>query len=278
MNARSPSIIARFLPARLGLLALVLPLVGGCGGENGQAQSTAAGAEAPPSPADTAASQDVVDLTAVGVDEGSVMTALIAVIDFSDFGCIHCASFHTNDYPVLQEEFVDGGDVLWKYIPISVGGFPNGDLAGTAGICVDEVGAAGAFAEMRDRLFLDREAWLTATPTDARDLFVSYAEALGIDADAFEACLDDDAAMERLERNNDMARRIGVTGTPTFIVQGNPVRGAPPLPSFQDALRRLVAEARAAADADGGASTGDEPSDAPGDEDPNAPTDGAPDA
>ena len=170
-------------------------------------------------------------------------SAAIEVADFSDFGCIYCANFHNGDYPVLYEEFVVSGDVLWKYVPISVGGFPNGDLAGVTGICADEIGAGGDFGEMRDILFVERDDWMGATPTQARELFVSYAGTVGLEAEAFTACLDGDSAAERLERNNQMSRQVGVTGTPTFIVQGRPVRGAPPLEDFQNVLRRLIAEA-----------------------------------
>ena len=75
-------------------------------------------------------------------------------------------------------------------------------------------------------------------------MFVSYAEELGFDPDAFTACLDGEAASARLTRNNNIAHQVGVTATPTFIVQGSPVRGAPPLADFQNVLRRLVAESR----------------------------------
>jgi protein-disulfide isomerase len=222
-------------------------LPAGCSGENGQAEGASSAPAEASGVAEEAPGQDLLDLTQYGVDEGSVMTAVIAVVDFSDFGCIYCANFHLTDYPVLHEEFVAGGDVLWKYIPITIGNFPNGDLAGLTGICTNDIGPAGAFARMRDLLFVEREAWLNAAPAEARAFFVQYAGSLGLDAAAFEACLDGEAATAELARNNELARTVGVTGTPYFLVQGSPVRGAPPLANFQEVLRRIVAEARGAA-------------------------------
>jgi protein-disulfide isomerase len=223
----------------------------GCAEDDGQADGAAEAAASPESAAAAAPgeapAQDLLDLTQYGVDEGSVMTAVIAVVDFSDFGCIYCANFHLTDYPVLHEEFVVGGDVLWKYVPITIGNFPNGDLAGLTGICTNEIGPAGSFSRMRDHLFIEREAWLNASPTDARALFVQYAGAMGLEAGAFEACLDGEAAAAELEQNNALARRVGVTGTPYFLIQGSPVRGAPRLEDFQEVLRRIVAEARGTA-------------------------------
>ncbi len=231
----------------LGLLAAFATLwVAGCGQEDGQAQAAAdpAAQAEQAAPTATAPGQETFDLTQLGVDEGSVMTAVIAVVDFSDFGCIYCAGFHLDDYPVLHQEFVAGGDILWKYIPITIGNFPNGDLAGLTGICTADLGPAGTFALMRDHLFMEREVWLNASPSDARSLFVQYAGMHGLDAAAFESCLDGEAAAADLERNNEMARRVGVTGTPTFLIQGTPVRGAPPLANFQEVLRGLIVEAR----------------------------------
>jgi len=238
MNILHSPGLFRSLCSPLPLLFPVLILSSGCDGEAGQAQS----ADLPATNNAPAQPQDAFDLSELGVDEGSVMTSVIGIIDFSDFGCVYCANFHSDDYPVLYEEFVLTGEVLWKYVPISIGGFPNGDLAAVTGICAHELGSTGGFAAMRDHLFAQREEWLSANPSSARELFMSYAETLNLNIDAFSACIDGEQAVERLERNNAMARQVGVTATPTFIVQGSSVRGAPPLADFQSVLRRIIAE------------------------------------
>jgi protein-disulfide isomerase len=181
-----------------------------------------------------------VDLASLGYNEGSAETALFGVVEFADFGCIHCYDFHRASYPALHQEFVASGDVLWKYIPITIGGFPNGRLAGLSGVCG---GMLGSFPAMRDKLFEMREEWLGTDRGQA--LFVEYARALGLDGDAFAACLAGEEAARTLDANDQMARTIGVTGTPTFIVRGIPVRGAPPLAELQTALRQLATEVRA---------------------------------
>lgn len=268
-HPKSRSRLGRPISVRSGLLLLLSLAMVACSRAGDEAQG--AEAASPPDDSGAAASQqnsaaaaetsdqqDVFDLRDLGMDEGSVMTAVLAVADFSDFGCIHCANFHVNDYPKIYDEFIATGDVLWKYIPISVGGFPNGDLAGVTGICASDLGPAGTFSKIREALFSRRDEWLTATPSQARELFVSYATDAGVDRDAFEACIDGDSAKERLEHNNDTARKIGVTATPTFIVGGSPVVGAPPLAEFQRVLRQVVSQARQAAP-DGSATGTSEP-------------------
>jgi protein-disulfide isomerase len=233
MSKRSPRSASTLT---IGSLTLALALIGACGSEGGEAAPVAEAdstSATPPEP-------QVVDLASLGYNEGNAESALFGVVEFADFGCIHCYEFHTGSYPALHDEFVASGDVLWKYIPITIGGFPNGRLAGLSGVCG---GMLGQFNAMRDRLFEAREEWLASDRGEA--LFVEYARAAGLDGDAFSACLGGQQAASTLDANDQMARTIGVTGTPTFIVRGIPVRGAPPLAEFQTALRQLVVEVRA---------------------------------
>lgn len=219
----------------------------GCGNEREEAsgaplQDPIEAQEAQPS------SQEGYDLTDVGHNEGDENTANLGVIEFSDFGCVHCANFHMQSYPELHEEFVASGDVLWKYVPVTIGGFPNGNLAGAAGVCALEL---GSFPEMRDHLFENREEWPVATAATATTIFLRYASELGIDAEAFRACLESPEPHATIEENNRIARQIGASVTPSFIVGGELVRGAPPLEAFQNGLRSILAASASAEEADG---------------------------
>jgi protein-disulfide isomerase len=183
--------------------------------------------------------QDV-NLARLGFNEGDEDGAVVQVIEFSDFGCVYCASFHIETYPALHEEFIQGGDVVWKYIPITLAGFPNADRAAIAGECAGE---QERFAPMRDRLYETREEWMASDDPDG--FLTRHAGEVGLDRDAFAQCMaESEQARRRIEDGTRIAQELGVRGTPTFIVQGHPVQGAPPLEPFQQVLRELVAEAR----------------------------------
>jgi len=218
-------------------LVLAAFALAGCGETGGEA------APAPAASVSEAPGAQDIDLSRLGFNEGDEENAVVRIVEFSDFGCVFCARFHMNDYEVLHQEFIAGGDVLWKYVPITIGGFPNGEAAAISGECA---GAQNRFAPMRDLLYETREEWMAETG-DLDGLFRSYAQQAGLDVDAFDACVQGDAAEARLAEANQLAVSLGVRGTPTFIVEGFPVQGAPPLDSFQDALRELIAETRAAA-------------------------------
>jgi hypothetical protein len=226
----------------LGLLLLALA---GCGGEGNDAS---VGADTPAAASADEMGQQIVDLSRLGYNEGNPEEAVVRVVEFSDFGCVFCARFHMQDYGILHDEFVAGGDVVWKYVPITIGGFPNGNLAALTAECVGE---QGDFAPIRDLLFENRETWIATPTAESGELFRSYAEAVGADMAAWEQCLTGGEASARIEQSNQMASELGVRGTPTFIVEGFPVQGAPPLADFQEALRQMVADLRGPAETPG---------------------------
>jgi len=184
-----------------------------------------------------------VDLDTLGYTEGDLAGAPIRVVEFSDFGCVFCARFHMNDYATLHEEFVLGGEVAWKYMPITIGNFPNGRLAALTAECVGE---QGLFPAIRDLLFMQRSEWLELDEASAPSTFRGYGEAVGADMARWDACMAGTEASARIDVSNQVAQELGVQGTPTFIVNGFPVQGAPALENFQEALRGLAAELRAA--------------------------------
>lgn len=254
-STRSPS--AHLRPAtlmargpRFTFAALALGLTLGLAGCNGGGEETdlPAPATAPPPTGDQAPDAErVIDLATMGHDDGDLATAPVRVIEFSDFGCVFCARFHNEDYETLHDEFVTSGDVAWKYLPITIGGFPNGELAALTAECMAE---QDRFRPMRTLLYQERDRWVGASGSEeVRLLFEGYVRSVGGDMEAWERCLEAGEASERIRLHNQVAGELGVRGTPTFIIQGFPVQGAPALSDFQEALRQIVAEVRASAEA-----------------------------
>jgi len=191
---------------------------------------------APPTPPAAEQDRPPVNLAGLGFDEG-IPTARISVVEFSDFGCGFCRRFHEATWPVLKEEFVDTGKVRWKYLPFAIGMFTNGSEAALAGECA---GAQGEFDAMRSRLYATQPEWRATE--DPLSLFTGYAREEGLDPDRFSACLLDPGMHRRHEASNDIARRLGIRGTPTFFVEGYPLEGAIPVEMFRELLQRLVEE------------------------------------
>lgn len=179
-----------------------------------------------------------VDLTTLGYDMGTVM-APIRVIEFSDFGCIYCRLFQEESFPALREEFVDPGHVAWKFIPFDLGSFSNSGQVALAAECALE---QEALDDLKGSLFRTQDQWKAGTPAEARTLVDGLARDAGLDTGRFERCLEQGLREDRHEASNQAAQLIGVRGTPTFIVDGQLVQGAPPLELFQEYFRERVAE------------------------------------
>ena len=149
--------------------------------------------------------------------------APVVVIEFSDFQCPACQRHALEAQPVIDETFVDTGQVMWvyKHFPLSV--HPQAAAAAAAAECA---GDQGAFFEMDHLLFENQEDW---SIDDPGPVFVELAGDVGLDTAAFATCL---ASREPLERVlADMYDATGVVSqTPTFIIirdgRGSRLEGA----------------------------------------------------
>ena len=116
-------------------------------------------------------------------------------------------------------------------LPSHAGALPAAEAARCAG-------AQGFFWEYHDLLYL-------SVPDFSRDDLVRYAGRLGIDAAAFTTCIDTRRFRKQVEADVAEGRAIGLTGTPTFLVNGTPLVGAQPIEAFREAIREALKEAAA---------------------------------
>ena len=255
---RGPAPFRALLRSALGLV-LVAALAACEGGPpadgssgSGSADQSEAAAAVPDSAPGTAASEGArpdtqrVDISDLGVNAG-VPGAPIQVVEFSDFGCPHCRSFHMNTYPTIYREYVQTGHVIWKYVPLAFGMFPNSLPATRAGHCaMDQTD----FAPMRDELFRNQLDWMrTEAP---RDLFIGYAEEVGLDVERFRSCLEEGTQEEEIQQAIDVANRIGVNGTPTFFIQGQKVEGERSTDFFRQVFDQMLAQIESQGGSSGG--------------------------
>ena len=68
-----------------------------------------------------------------------------------------------------------------------------------------------------------------------------FAAELDLDTDAFNECLDSGKYTEQIHNDGEIARSLGVTSTPAFIINGQPVLGAQPFEVFQEIIESELA-------------------------------------
>jgi protein-disulfide isomerase len=134
-------------------------------------------------------------------------TGDIAIVEFSDFQCPFCARHAKDTVPALLK--LDGVRYVSMHMPLPM--HAQAVAAAEAAECAAE---QGKFWETHAAL-LEGQQSLAA---NAENGFAQYAKNLGLDAPTFRACLDADAALERVKADKQEAGRLGVNSTPTLFL------------------------------------------------------------
>lgn len=168
--------------------------------------------------------------------------ARVTLVEFTDYQCPFCARHQRETVPRLQEAYIKTGKL--KYV---VRDFPLESIhpaaakAAEAAHCASE---GGKFWEMHERLLANAKA---LGPDD----LVQHAQALGLDSQAFTACLESGKYATRVRQAQAEGERAGVRGTPSFflgltepngekITAVTTIRGAQPFAKFQEAIEKLL--------------------------------------
>ena len=151
--------------------------------------------------------------------------APITIVEFSDFNCPFCRAWHQQTFPGLLETFPDQILFVYKDFPV-VGGGTIGEGAALAANCATE---QDGYWPYHDALFsgefgLDRAG------------FEQAAISTGLDGEALLSCLDSGRYADEVQEDLRYGAGLGVTGTPTFFINGIPMVGAQPLLRFIEVI------------------------------------------
>jgi len=164
--------------------------------------------------------------------------APVLIIEFTDYECPFCQQFFRDTRPQIIESFVQTGAVRFVARDFPLADIhPSAPLAAAAGQCAAD---QGQFWPMYERLFATHQEEWGGVPKRDREVFIEFASDLGLDSDAFSACLDDPATLQRIEQEQAAAARFGINSTPNFLVNGQLLRGALPFRVFEDLVQQAL--------------------------------------
>jgi Na+/H+ antiporter NhaA len=162
-------------------------------------------------------------------------SASVTVVEYGDFECPYCGQAE----PVVRELLGDADlRFVWRHLPLS-DVHPRARLAAQA---AEAAGAQGKFWEMHD-LLLDHQDKLRIM-----DL-LRYAERLGLDQERFHDDVVTHRYESRVDQDVESADLSGVSGTPTFFINGQRHYGAYDITTLTTAIRTARARARIGAGA-----------------------------
>ncbi|WP_168200736.1 thioredoxin domain-containing protein [Allokutzneria sp. NRRL B-24872] len=160
--------------------------------------------------------------------------APVVLVEFADYRCPYCVKFATDTKPELIRRYVDTGvlRIEWRDYPMF------GEESEYAALAARAAGRQGKFWPYHELAFA--EAPRQGRASFPRERLVEIAKRVGVaDLKRFEADLADPKIAEEIKADIDEGRRLGVSGTPAFVLNGRPMVGARPLEEFVAAIERL---------------------------------------
>ena len=163
------------------------------------------------------------------------------LVEFTDYECPFCSRYVKETFPQILKEYVDTGILGYTVIDQPLPIHPRAEKAAQAAHCASD---QGKYWEIHK---------LMMTQQDSLNDLSSYARTLDLNISEFEECLAADKYKERIQANMALARSMGITGVPGFVIgfvdAQNPgsvkgissVRGAMPFTSFQKEIEAAIA-------------------------------------
>lgn len=158
--------------------------------------------------------------------------AKVTIFEFSDYQCPFCQRAFQQTFPELKK-LADEGKVRYcvKDYPL-----PFHNEADEAAIAVNCVGLQDKekYWEMHDILFQKQQEW--ANNPNAVELFKGYAKTVGVDEAKYSQCMTDESIRKEVEADTAEGSASGVSGTPTFYINGQQLVGAQPSAAFKSII------------------------------------------
>jgi len=147
--------------------------------------------------------------------------APVTIVEFSDYQCPYCASWYQQTFDRLIANYP--GQIRFVYRDLPLPMHPEAIPAAEAANCAGE---QGAYWKFHDALFSGQYDL-------GRAAYEQYAADLGLEPAAFTACLDDHRYQDEVRADAADATRLGLTGTPSFVINGRILIGALPFEDFK---------------------------------------------
>jgi len=162
--------------------------------------------------------------------------AKVTIIEFADFQCPFCGRFQETVYTQLKKDYIDTGKASFVYQDFAFLG-DESVIAAEAAKCA---GDQGKFWEYHDYLFTHQKG--ENEGAFAAKNLKSFAKILQLNTVVFNKCLDSRVYEKAVEQETEAGRAVGISGTPTVIINGKVLVGALPYESFKEAIDEALAQ------------------------------------
>jgi protein-disulfide isomerase len=152
--------------------------------------------------------------------------APVVFVEFADYECPYCQKVNPQ-IQQLKKEYGDKLAIVYKDFPLPM--HHGSEKAAEAARCAGE---QGKFWEYHDVLFYSKEVDISALKEHAR--------VLKLNGDAFDICLDSGSQANAVKQDLQEAKDLGLTGTPSFFVNGHFVSGVLDYGALKDMVNQQL--------------------------------------
>jgi protein-disulfide isomerase len=152
--------------------------------------------------------------------------APVVLVEFADYQCPYCQKVNPQ-IQQLKKEYGDNLTVIFKDFPLPM--HHGSEKAAEASRCAGE---QGKFWEYHDVLFYSKLIDV--------DALKEHARVLKLDGDRFDTCLDSGAETGAVKKDLDEAKSLGLTGTPSFFVNGHFFSGVVDYAALKDIVNQQM--------------------------------------
>ena len=202
------------------------------------------------------ARQDKLDVSDVGKDKAAGVLAAedrngnieehvlgkkdakLIIVEYGDYQCPGCSTAAPKAKAVA-EKYKDNVALIFRNFPIATI-HPNARAAAAA---AEAAGFQGKFWEMHDLIYANQDTWSQASTNDRTEIFLGYARQIGLKEEQFKEGLSDARITKKINFDVAIARTQGVTGTPTFYINGELVESTNDADYLETAVKEALKKA-----------------------------------
>ncbi|MFC1465072.1 MAG: DsbA family protein [Candidatus Brachytrichaceae bacterium NZ_4S206] len=163
--------------------------------------------------------------------------ARVTIVEYSDFNCGFCRRFYNETLQRILDEYVKTGKARfsYKHYPFLA---ESSAWKAEAAECAAE---QGRFWDYHTLLFTQNIAG--ADEAAVKQALTTAATDIQLDVETFTNCLNAGDARRRVQTDAEEGQRLGVSGTPSFLINGRPLVGAQPYEAFKAMIEEELAKA-----------------------------------
>ena len=168
--------------------------------------------------------------------------APVTIVEIADFQCSFCQSAYNTTEPSILEQYVDSGKAKYTYQLVGFLG-PESVLSAEAGYCAAD---QNYFWEFHDIIFAAVNFSNGNVGGYSEERLLGFARKVsGLNIDSFTQCLASDSNLTRLDEAASQASAFGITGTPSYVINGTVLAGFQSIEQLQQAIENALAAAGA---------------------------------